>query len=161
MTRKIGRPSDYKPEYCDKIIELGLQGKHVYQMCKELLVGSATLYRWAEEHEDFREAFTCAREFAKGELLDRVADLSDNKNAQPKLLELKATFLTDYVRINGFAEETDPIKQIEMLIKAVDRGERSAKCAEMMANAIEKRINARERLELEPLLKKLEEAIEK
>jgi len=160
MTRKIGRPSDYKPEYCDRIIECGLKGMHVYQMCKEFMCSQQTLYAWASQNEEFLEAFTCARQFAKGVMLDRVDANIENKDAQPKLLEAKATFLTDYVQINGFQEENDPIKQIEMLIKAVDRGERSAKVAEMMCSAIEKRINATERLELEPLLKKLEASIE-
>lgn len=155
-----GRPTVYKDEFCDKIIELGLAGKHVYQMCKELRVSHETLYRWGRENPEFHEAFTCARQFAKAAMLDRVDELMDNKNAQPKLVELKATFLTDYVMINGFQQEKDPAAQIEMLIKAVDRGERSPRTAEMMANAIEKRIKAREAGELEPLIEKLKEAIE-
>lgn len=155
-----GRPTVYKDEYCDKIIELGLAGKHVYQMAKELRVSCETLYEWGRVYPQFSESFTCARQFAKAAMLDRVDQLMDNKNAQPKLVELKATFLTDYVMINGFQEEKNPVAQIEMLIKAVDRGERSPKTAELMANAIEKRLKAQEASELEPLIAKMKEVIE-
>lgn len=159
MAIKVCRPSDYKPEFADKVLELGIQGKHVYQMCLELRCSQSTLYRWAEDHKDFREAFTCARHWAKGALMDRVDGNVENKEAQPKLLELKATFLTDYVKLNGFEETDDPVKQLEILIKAVSRGDRSPKTAELMANAIEKRIKAEQELELRPLLEQLREAI--
>lgn len=160
MKRKIGRPSDYRPEYCDKIIECGLEGMHVYQMCKEFMCSTQTLYTWAETHPEFFDAFTCARDFSKAVMLERSQELFADKNAQPKLIEMNMRFMTDYVRINGFIAQKDPIKRMELLIEAVDRGERSPETAEKMAAVIERSISAKERVELEPLLKRLEASIE-
>lgn len=158
-TGEVGRPTDYKPEYCDRIKEMGKRGLHVYQIALALECSLESLYRWADKYPEFSEAFTCARAWSKGAMLNRVDECTTNPDAQPKLLEMKATFLTDYVRINGFNQTKDPIKQLELLIEAVNNGERSPRTAEMMANAIEKRIKAEQELELKPLLEKLQQAI--
>ncbi len=57
-----GRPSKYRDCICDEIVQLGRTGMEVAEMADFLGVGLATLYRWSEKHEDFREAFARARE---------------------------------------------------------------------------------------------------
>jgi hypothetical protein len=61
-----GRPSDYLPEYCEKVIELGRQGYSVVEMCAEIGVARATLEtNWPAAHSAFLEAFTHARELSQ------------------------------------------------------------------------------------------------
>ncbi len=60
--RTAGRPTKYRPWMCDKIIRLGETGMEVLELAIALGVGQATLYRWSEQHAEFREAFTRARE---------------------------------------------------------------------------------------------------
>lgn len=60
--RPVGRPSLYDPSYCDKVIELGKLGKSTEAIGAMLGVGTATLYRWRDEHQEFREALELAKE---------------------------------------------------------------------------------------------------
>jgi hypothetical protein len=59
----LGRPSLYRPEYCERVIELGNQGASVVEMAHEIGVCRATLEaNWPAEHPEFLEAFTRARQ---------------------------------------------------------------------------------------------------
>lgn len=60
--RPVGRPSQYDPSYCQKAIELGKLGKSTEAIGAILNVGTATLYRWRDEHPEFREALEIAKE---------------------------------------------------------------------------------------------------
>lgn len=58
-----GRPTKYKPEYCERIVELGKQGMSVVEMACEIGVARSTLEaEWTEKHPKFSEAFVRARE---------------------------------------------------------------------------------------------------
>lgn len=60
-----GRPTDYRPEYCEQVVELGRQGKSVVQMACGLSVHKATLYEWEKVHPEFSDAFTHARQLSQ------------------------------------------------------------------------------------------------
>lgn len=60
-----GRPTDYLPEYCERVVDLGREGKSVVQMACEIGVHKDTLYEWAKVHADFSDAFTYARQCAQ------------------------------------------------------------------------------------------------
>jgi hypothetical protein len=56
-----GRPTDYDPLYCDRIVELGNTGASIVEMAFELGVCRATLEaNWTAAHPEFLEAFTYA-----------------------------------------------------------------------------------------------------
>lgn len=61
-----GRPSEYRPEFCELIIEQGKLGKSVTQMAVACGVSKRTLLNWTQEHE----AFLHALEVAKAESLN-------------------------------------------------------------------------------------------
>lgn len=57
-----GRPSDYDPALCEKVIELGRDGMSVVEMAAEIGVARATLEtNWPAAHPEFLEAFTRAK----------------------------------------------------------------------------------------------------
>lgn len=61
-----GRPSEYRDEYCEKVLELGRQGFSVVEMAAEIGVSRPTLEaNWPEAHPEFLEAFTHARELSQ------------------------------------------------------------------------------------------------
>ena len=62
VTRPVGRPSLYDPAYCEQAIELGKIGKSTEAIGAILGVGTATLYRWMDEHPEFREAIGIAKD---------------------------------------------------------------------------------------------------
>jgi len=60
-----GRPSDYKPEYCDQVIEYGKAGKSRVWIATELDVCRQTLHNWEAAHPEFLDAMTRAALFAQ------------------------------------------------------------------------------------------------
>lgn len=59
--RPVGRPTLYKPEYCDQVIELGKLGKSVEQIASKLGFSLRTMYQWRDEHEEFLHALEEAK----------------------------------------------------------------------------------------------------
>ena len=57
----VGRPTEYDPIYCDKVIELGMLGKSFEQMSAQLNVSYRTLCRWRDSHEEFCHALEDAQ----------------------------------------------------------------------------------------------------
>ena len=70
-----GRPTDYKPEYCDQVIEMGNIGMSVVEMAATLgIVKSTMTDLWPVAHPEFKVALTQARECAQSwwETMGRV-----------------------------------------------------------------------------------------
>ena len=57
-----GRPTKYKPEFCERVIKLGKEGKSPAQIACNLEIGRASLHDWAEAHPDFSAALTRAKD---------------------------------------------------------------------------------------------------
>ena len=53
---KMGRPTDYDPAHCEAAIAFLSEGYSTTALAGELGVSRSTLYRWADAHEDFRDA---------------------------------------------------------------------------------------------------------
>ena len=61
--RPVGRPTKYKPEYCERVIELGKEGYSYAEIAADLEVDKASLYDWAASHEEFSTALRAAKTF--------------------------------------------------------------------------------------------------
>ena len=59
--RPVGRPSGYKPEYCELAIELGMLGKSPASIASRIGVPRETLYDWKEVHPEFSTALQIAK----------------------------------------------------------------------------------------------------
>lgn len=94
----MGRPSKYRPEYCEQIITLGKEGKSIAQMAAFFDVDKASVYRWVEEHEDFRTAFARARAHSQAWWEDKAQTnlASRDFNAQLWLKNVASRFRDDY-----------------------------------------------------------------
>lgn len=96
--RPVGRPTKYKPEYCSQIIELGKEGKSIAQMASFFDVDKASIFRWAEDNEDFRTALARAKAHSQTWWEDKAqAHLSSRDfNAQLWLKSVASRFRDDY-----------------------------------------------------------------
>lgn len=56
-----GRPTKYDPSFCERVIELGKEGKSRVQIACALEVDPKSLRDWADAHEDFSLALTRAK----------------------------------------------------------------------------------------------------
>jgi len=51
-----GRPTDYKPEYCEQVIQAGRDGYSLTAFAGMIGVARSTINHWAGLHEEFSEA---------------------------------------------------------------------------------------------------------
>lgn len=58
---KGGRPSLYKPEYCETAIFLMGQGYSIAGLAGHLKVSRQTVYQWEKDHPEFSDALNAAR----------------------------------------------------------------------------------------------------
>lgn len=56
IDHKGGRPTDYRPEYCERVIQLGRDGKDKTQIAAELGISKKTLYNWIDANPEFLHA---------------------------------------------------------------------------------------------------------
>jgi hypothetical protein len=62
---KIGRPTTYKPEYCQRALDLGNQGYSLAMIIADIGAGSRqTIGNWKKAHPEFLDAITRAHELA-------------------------------------------------------------------------------------------------
>jgi hypothetical protein len=61
--RPVGRPTKYKPEYCERVISLGKEGFSFAEIAADLEVDKASLFRWEEEYPEFRTALRAAKTY--------------------------------------------------------------------------------------------------
>jgi hypothetical protein len=57
----LGRPSEYRPEYCQLVIEQMGQGLSLTAFAGSILVARDTVYGWISAHRDFSDAVARAR----------------------------------------------------------------------------------------------------
>ena len=75
----IGRPSDYNPEIAAKICERMALGETLTDICKdEGFPSRVSVWRWTEAHEDFRNAYSRARECQMESWADDIVHISDD-----------------------------------------------------------------------------------
>jgi Homeodomain-like domain len=60
-----GRPTDYRAEFCERVIELGKEGKSHAQIAAELGVSRRVLYDWQEKYPEFLHSIMEARDYAQ------------------------------------------------------------------------------------------------
>ena len=61
----VGRPTAYKPEYCDVVIELGKQGYSNAEMAAHFGVAKQTFSQWKGVYPEFADAVTRADALAQ------------------------------------------------------------------------------------------------
>lgn len=93
-----GRPSKYKPEYCEQAIDLGKRGKSQVQIACEFEVDPKSLRDWAEAHPEFSLALTRAKahEQAWWENAAQSGDVGDKINPMAWKVSMAARFKEDY-----------------------------------------------------------------
>lgn len=93
-----GRPTTYDPAYCDKVIELGKQGKSPVQIAVALEVPRTTMLSWAEDHEEFSTALTRAKELEQDwwENAGQNGLVTPGFNASVWSKSMQARFRDDY-----------------------------------------------------------------
>lgn len=95
---KVGRPSGYNPAYCERVIELGREGKSKVQMAADFDVSKQTLLNWADAHPEFFDALTRAATLAQAwwENAGQVGLVADKFNGNVWSRSMAARFPEDW-----------------------------------------------------------------
>jgi hypothetical protein len=96
---KFGRPTKYKPEYCQRVIDLGFEGNSKAQIAREIGVDRNTLDDWAKVHPDFSRALKIAKELELAWWEDQGKSglaLGRDFNAVAFIFQVKNRFRDDY-----------------------------------------------------------------
>lgn len=93
-----GRPTDYRDEYCARVVELGREGKSHAQIAAALDVSRQTLHNWANAHPEFLDAITHARDLAQAWFEDKgqIGLMTPGFNASLWAKQVSARFPDDY-----------------------------------------------------------------
>lgn len=76
----FGRPTLYKPEYCELVVALGAEGCSVVQMASRIGVARSTLEDvWPAANPDFCEAFALARQLSQAWWEDKAHTSMNDK----------------------------------------------------------------------------------
>ena len=110
-----GRPTKYKPEYCQLVMDMGREGKSWAQMASALDVDRATFYHWQEQHPEFLTAFNRAKAHAQAWWEDKAAEALHNRefNAPVWKKSVEARFREDYT-------ETRKVEGSFTILKDID-----------------------------------------
>lgn len=77
---KVGRPSKYKKEYCQKIIESGKRGETLVHFACDIGVSKDTINEWATKHEDFSDALKLCKQHNEKYWLNLAASRAEGKH---------------------------------------------------------------------------------
>jgi hypothetical protein len=93
-----GRPTDYRSEFCERVIELGKEGYSKAMIAHDLGVTRKTLDNWAETNPEFLHAIHDARDAALGwwELQGHKGIWSREFNANAYRLQVTNRFPDDW-----------------------------------------------------------------
>lgn len=58
---KTGRPTKYKKEFCEDVVEFMSKGKGLIQFAASISVGKDSIYLWDKKHPEFSEALKIGR----------------------------------------------------------------------------------------------------
>lgn len=83
-----GRPSLYKPEYCETIIKVGKEGGSITKMAVKCNVSKQTILDWAAAHEEFSDALTRARQLSLEWWEDKARENVDNPKFNSSLWKM-------------------------------------------------------------------------
>lgn len=104
-----GRPSKYDPAYCERVIELGKEGKSLVQIAVALDMPKSTLQSWADQHIEFSAALTRAKqcEQAWWENKGQEGLTADKFNSAVWSKSMSARFREDYTERRELAGVPD------------------------------------------------------
>jgi hypothetical protein len=115
----MARPTKYKPEYCELVIDTMAAGKSLAAAAAQIRVARSTFYEWAKEYPDMAEAVAIGKDLSLAyweQLAHDTATGESNGNASVLNFQMKNRFRNDYtdsqdLRLSG---GEDPIRSESM-----------------------------------------------
>jgi len=127
-----GRPTEYRPEYCDKIIEFMSEGKSIVQFAASLKVAESTIYEWAKVNPEFSKAkniaITASEAWNEQFLMDNIINWSEtikngkestttsrSINASVAIYRMKCRFRKNWTEVQKIKHYTEDKEQVQTI----------------------------------------------
>lgn len=93
-----GRPTKYDPKYCEEVVEYMRDGYSVTAFAGHIGVARSTVFKWADEHEEFSDSLKTAQAMAAQWWEDRLRDvaMTGTGNATAAIFGVKNRSSEDY-----------------------------------------------------------------
>ena len=88
MGAKGGRPTKYRPEMVERVLEFVGSGKSVKQFARELQVSRDTIYEWANQHPAFSDALTQAQQWSEAAWEEKIQEMMTSRDVNAPLVKL-------------------------------------------------------------------------
>lgn len=115
--KRSGRPTKYKPEYCDEVVELAKTGASMAEICSHFDICRQTIDNWAATYPKFLEALTRAKLHAQAwwEAIGRQGLVANKFNGKIWEVSMRARFRHDYTeRKELTGKDGGPIQTTEV-----------------------------------------------
>lgn len=122
---KIGRPTKYRPEFCERVVALGAEGKSKAQMAAALGVSYDAWNEWEKRHPAFRHAIKVAERLSLAWWEDRgQRGVGEGKdfNAVAFIFQMKNRFRADYADRLETKHTLDASQSFLQLFQAISAG---------------------------------------
>lgn len=118
----MGRPSDYRPEYCEAVIARQSEGWSLAEFAASVGVSRPTIDNWAAAQPKFLEALTRAKaaEQSWWERAGREGMFADKFNAAVWKKSVEARFRDDYTERHENKTTVAADDSLKALVKWVD-----------------------------------------
>ena len=129
---RVGRPTEYKKEYCHELIEFCQNGAHVYQWAASRFISVTTFKLWAQIHPKFAAAVQVAKNMCGSYYLgianERATGNPERKYASDDMLKmfLRNNYEGEFIDVKQLNANINPAQQtLDMLSE--DTRERMAR----------------------------------
>jgi hypothetical protein len=89
LAKKVGRPTDYRPEFCARVVACMAQGYSLTAFAGEIGHHKAAVYRWLEQFPEFSEAVERGRAARLKAWEKRLMDADKGAQAATSIFALK------------------------------------------------------------------------
>ena len=164
---KLGRPTKYRPEMCEMVIELArTECYFLSSIADHLDISEDTLYRWMRENKDFSEACTRARQIARNRFmklgLDNLLTSGGQKfNENTFRMLMQATGGIPTVRINPDSKKMSYEEEMEAIRAVAESGDMDVEHAERRIALLERMAKLDEMIKTKQELEELKEMLGK
>lgn len=114
----MGRPTDYKEEYCEIALNFLKLGKSRTQLASHLDVAKSTVQLWEKIHKDFSAAIKLGLTHAEARWMDKGEENLDTKHFSCRMYELQMMNRFGWSRkmeqnLNEEKKQEDAIQDLE------------------------------------------------
>lgn len=92
MKKKVknlgGRPTKYKPQYCEEMLEMARTGRGPTAFAAQIGVARSSLYEWAKDNKAFSDALERSKQLVEEYLVEMGMENMFSKDFNTKIWEM-------------------------------------------------------------------------